>query len=161
MVGPDPRRTSVPPTAPASPSKTAAYGITLGVRDATPAANGRTSSFAHSTIVHDGDVVSMQVTLHGKPGAAQSVHISFAKGPSKAITVTAEVPGGTPQHAEIRSAIGSELNLERARYDCNIPPTVTFCPPQQASDTSAGYSLVFPAGPLTPVLVSLTNGRAI
>jgi hypothetical protein len=133
----------------------------LTVRDATTALGNPNLPYRQQTTVNTGDVVSIWAVPHGKPGAAQDVQLSFAKGPSKQITVTATLPGGKAAHAVINAAPGTQLTLDRPRYVCTVPPTVSFCPLRQASLSSAGYSLTFPTSPQAPVVVAVTNGRTI
>jgi hypothetical protein len=160
-VGPPESGTVIPPLAQVSITTVPPYKISLSDRDATAALANPKVPYRKQVTVHDGDVVSIWARPHGKAGAPQSIQISFAKGPSKQIIVTAGVPGGRPAHAIINSTPGSQLTLDRPRYVCTVPPTVTFCPLEKVTATSAGYSLVFPVSPQAPVIVAVTNGRTI
>jgi hypothetical protein len=111
---------------------------------------------ASTVSVHPGDTAAIRVTLTGSViGAPQPVALKFAQGPSKSISVSASVSGGTPSTATITSASGRPIALVSPKYGCSLPPYPTFCPGSHVTAKSRNYAITFNATPKTPVVITL------
>lgn len=152
----------VAPEATITPSTTLAVPTYL-VREevaATATATGSNARpavavYGSSASVKPGDRLTLLTGLGGHlVGARQPVTISFAQGPAKAITVTADLPGGPPSTATIRSATGAPIEVILPTYRCNLPPRATACPATHIQAGHEHYSLTFSTGPQAPVLLS-------
>ncbi len=112
---------------------------------------------APSVSVHPGEGLTVRIGVTGKVvGAPQTVTVSFAQGPSKSLTVSAGVPGGTPSTATITSTTGRRIEIVLPRYSCLLPPAPTFCPLSKVVAAAHKYTIVYNATPKTPALVIST-----
>ncbi len=104
-----------------------------------------------SATAKPGDALTMATHLTGKPvGAPQPVTVTIHQGPSKTLTITASVAGGSPATGTVTSANGKNIALVLPRFSCTVPPALTICPPTHVHSGGHQYQLTFMASPYTP-----------
>jgi len=117
---------------------------------------------APSATVTPGDTVVMETHLAGRlTGGPQPVTVSFSRGPSSTITVSASVPGGHMAQATIKGAHGAPIAIgPPTDYTCFLPPVPTFCPARSIHVSDHHYAITFATTPRTPItIVGLAQAR--
>jgi hypothetical protein len=104
-----------------------------------------------SATAKPGEVLTMATRLKGTPvGPPQPVTVTIHQGPSKTLTITASVAGGSTTTGTVTSANGKNIALVVPRFSCTVPPTPTNCPPTHVHSGNHQYQLTFMASPYTP-----------
>ncbi len=119
-------------------------------------------TYARSATVKPGEIVVMETHLAGRlTGAPQPVTVSFSRGPSSTITVSASVPGGHMAQATIKGAHGAPIAIgPPTDYTCFLPPVPTFCPARSIHVSDHHYAIMFATTPRTPItIVGLAQAR--
>lgn len=141
-----------PTTSSASPYTATEYVRALAVpKPGTHAKPPAPAPPSTSATAKPGDVVTMATRLKGTPvGPPQPVTVTIHQGPSKTLTVTASVAGGSPTTGTVTSANGKNIALVLPRFGCTVPPSPTICPPTLVHSGGHQYQLTFMASPYTP-----------
>jgi hypothetical protein len=139
------------------------YKVVEKVRAVAPNPGGPAKTaapFATSAAAHPGDLVVLATHLAAKlKGAPQTVTVKFSPGPSKSITVTASVSGGTASTATITSATGSPISLALPRYTCFVAPYPTFCPLKSVHAGNGQDTIQLSASPSTPAFALIATAQ--
>lgn len=104
-----------------------------------------------------GDSVAFSTRVSGSKSKTVAVSLSLPTGTSKTLTLKASAEGHTST-ATVNSASGKSISLLRVRYTCELPPTASFCPASDVSNSHGNYTMKFNASPKTTVTVSGTVG---
>ena len=130
--------------------KQAALAVTLRSASST--------AYQGSATASPGDKLLVRAVLPGAASAGtEKVHLTFDKGPSSRLTVTATANGQTST-AFVSGASSKSVTFAELSYTCSLPPAPTFCPPTHESSTGSAYKVTFSATAGSPVFISALIG---